>query len=75
MRGLIGVSSAGSGIKAGVVDSRRGVLIGERVRVPTPQPATPSAVVAAAAALVASLGRRRARWASASAGRSSAGGC
>ena len=56
MRGLIGVDIGGSGIKAGVVDSRRGVLIGERVRVPTPQPATPSAVVAAAAALVASLG-------------------
>jgi polyphosphate glucokinase len=56
MRGLIGVDIGGSGIKAGVVDSRRGVLIGERVRVPTPQPATPDAVVAATAELVGSLG-------------------
>jgi polyphosphate glucokinase len=56
MRGLIGVDIGGSGIKAGVVDSRRGELIGERVRVPTPQPATPDAVVAATAELVASLG-------------------
>jgi polyphosphate glucokinase len=56
MRGLIGVDIGGSGIKAGVVDSRRGVLVGERVRVPTPQPATPEAVVAATAEVVASLG-------------------
>ena len=56
MRGLIGVDIGGSGIRAGVVDSRRGVLVGERVRVPTPQPATPDAVVAATAELVASLG-------------------
>ena len=55
MRGLIGVDIGGSGIKAGIVDSRRGVLAGDRVRVPTPQPATPEAVVAATAALVASL--------------------
>ncbi len=55
MRGLIGVDIGGSGIKAGVVDSRRGELIGERVRVPTPQPATPEAVVAATAELVGSL--------------------
>lgn len=56
MRGLIGVDIGGTGIKAGVVDSRRGVLIGERVRVDTPQPASPDAVVAATAALVAGLG-------------------
>ena len=56
MRGLIGVDIGGSGIKAGVVDSRRGVLIGERLRVPTPQPATPVAVVEATTSLVAALG-------------------
>ena len=33
MRGLIGVDIGGSGIKVGVVDSRRGMLIGDRVRV------------------------------------------
>lgn len=56
MRGLIGVDIGGTGIKAGVVDSRRGELVGERVRVLTPQPATPEAVVAATAELVATLG-------------------
>jgi polyphosphate glucokinase len=56
MRGLIGVDIGGSGIKAGVVDSRRGVLVGERLRVATPQPATPEAVVAATAGVVAALG-------------------
>ncbi len=57
MRGLIGVDIGGSGIKAGVVDARRGVLIGERVRVPTPQPAVVEDVVAATAELVRSLPR------------------
>ena len=56
MRGLIGVDIGGSGVKAGVVDSRRGVLVGERVRVETPRPAVPEAVVAAAAEVVAALG-------------------
>ncbi|MEQ8839785.1 MAG: ROK family protein [Miltoncostaeaceae bacterium] len=52
----IGVDIGGSGIKAAVVDVRTGVLVGERVRVPTPQPSTPDAVLAAAAALVEQLG-------------------
>ena len=56
MRGLIGVDIGGSGIKVGVVDSRRGMLIGDRVRVDTPQPASTDAVVEATAELVASLG-------------------
>ena len=56
MRGLIGVDIGGSGIKAGVVDSRRGVLVGERIRVPTPKHAVPEAVVAATAEVVAALG-------------------
>lgn len=55
MRGLVGVDIGGTGIKAGVVDSRRGALIGERVRVLTPQPAGVEAVVAATAAVVAGL--------------------
>ena len=55
MRGLVGVDIGGTGIKAGVVDSRRGALVGERVRVDTPQPAGVGAVVAATAALVAGL--------------------
>jgi polyphosphate glucokinase len=56
VRALIGVDIGGTGIKAGIVDSRRGVLVGDRVRVPTPQPADTAAVVAATAALVAGLG-------------------
>ena len=56
MRGLIGVDIGGSGIKGGVVDPRRGVLAGERIRVETPKPAVPEAVVAATAAVVAELG-------------------
>jgi polyphosphate glucokinase len=55
-RGLVGVDIGGSGIKAGVIDARRGRLIGERIRVETPSPATPEAVVAATAEVVASLG-------------------
>ena len=34
----------GSGIKGCLVDLDRGELIGERVRIPTPQPALPDAV-------------------------------
>lgn len=39
-----GVDIGGSGINGGVVDLERGALAGERVRIPTPQPATPDAV-------------------------------
>jgi polyphosphate glucokinase len=49
---LLGVDVGGSGIKAAVVDIDRGALAGERVRVATPQPATPSAVADATADLV-----------------------
>lgn len=52
----IGVDIGGSGIKAAVVDVRSGALMGARVRVPTPQPATPQAVLGAAAELVEALG-------------------
>jgi polyphosphate glucokinase len=56
MRGVIGVDIGGSGIKGALVDTGRGVLAGERVRVPTPQPAAPEEVVAATAEVVAALG-------------------
>jgi polyphosphate glucokinase len=56
MRGLIGVDIGGSGIKGAVVDSRRGALKTERIRVPTPQPARPEAVVQATAGVIAELG-------------------
>ncbi len=51
----LGIDVGGSGIKAARVDLVTGEFIGERVRVETPQPATPDAVVAATAELVAGL--------------------
>ncbi len=41
----VGVDVGGSGIKAAVVDVDRGVLVGPRHRVATPQPSTPDVVV------------------------------
>lgn len=52
----IGVDIGGSGIKAAIVDVRTGELVSERLRVATPQPAVPEAVVEATAQLVDELG-------------------
>jgi polyphosphate glucokinase len=43
----IGVDVGGSGIKVGVVDVARGILLAPRLRVVTPNPSTPASVVAA----------------------------
>lgn len=51
----LGIDIGGSGLKAILLDEA-GAPIGERVRVPTPRPATPDAVLAALAELVAPLG-------------------
>src|SRR5690349_18878066 len=51
---LIGVDVGGSGIKAALVDIASGNATG-RVRLATPQPATPDAVAATVATLVAQL--------------------
>lgn len=40
----IGVDVGGTGIKGGIVNLRKGALVGERFRIPTPKPATPDAV-------------------------------
>ncbi|HMM49029.1 MAG TPA: ROK family protein [Miltoncostaeaceae bacterium] len=48
----IGVDIGGTGIKVGLVDTVAGALVGERVRVLTPQPAVPSSVIDAARGLV-----------------------
>jgi polyphosphate glucokinase len=48
----IGVDVGGSGIKTGAVDLETGQLVSERLRVATPQPATPEAVIASIARLV-----------------------
>jgi polyphosphate glucokinase len=47
-----GVDIGGTGIKGAVVDVSTGVLTTERVRIPTPQPATPDSVIPVVAQLV-----------------------
>jgi polyphosphate glucokinase len=51
-----GVDVGGSGVKGGVVDLDTGLLIGERFKLPTPQPATPQAVAETVAAVVREFG-------------------
>jgi polyphosphate glucokinase len=51
-----GVDVGGSGIKGGIVDMDTGLLIGERIKVFTPQPATPSAVAKGIAEVVNRFG-------------------
>ncbi|HEX2073500.1 MAG TPA: ROK family protein [Geodermatophilus sp.] len=51
-----GVDIGGSGIKGGLVDLDQGLLIGERLRIETPQPALPDAVCAVVAEIVDSFG-------------------
>ena len=47
-----GVDIGGSGMKAAIVDLDTGELASERLRIPTPKPATPEAMAEVAAALV-----------------------
>ncbi|MGK2852020.1 MAG: polyphosphate--glucose phosphotransferase [Candidatus Limnocylindrales bacterium] len=56
-RMAIGVDVGGSGVKAAVVDTETGRLRSERLRVATPQPATPEAVGATVARLVRRLAK------------------
>lgn len=42
---LLGIDIGGSGIKGAIVDAETGNLVGERKRIPTPQPAKPKSVV------------------------------
>jgi polyphosphate glucokinase len=51
-----GIDVGGSGIKGGIVDMDTGLLIGERIKVLTPQPATPPAVAKAIAEVVNGFG-------------------
>src|SRR6266852_3020603 len=50
----LGIDIGGSGIKGAIVDVDKGTLASERLRLPTPQPATPDAV----AGVVAEIARR-----------------
>ena len=57
-RRFIGIDVGGTGIKGGIVDLEVGDLIGERYRIPTPQPATPEAVGKVIGDIVAVLQQR-----------------
>ncbi|RME28862.1 MAG: ROK family protein, partial [Candidatus Zixiibacteriota bacterium] len=54
----MGVDIGGTGIKAGLVDINKGVVTGETVYEPTPQPAHPDDTVAAVARVVEQFGWR-----------------
>ncbi len=54
---VLGIDIGGSGIKGAPVDVGRGVLLAQRLRIPTPQPAVPEAVADVVAELV-----RHFRW-------------
>jgi len=42
---ILGIDIGGSGIKGALVNSQTGEMVTERLRIPTPQPATPKAVI------------------------------
>ncbi len=51
----LGIDIGGSGIKGALVDTQSGDLVSERIRIPTPQPATPAAVADTVRQLVTEL--------------------
>jgi polyphosphate glucokinase len=53
---VYGLDIGGSGIKGAPVDTSTGELLGERVRIKTPQPATPEAIVETAVEVVRQSG-------------------
>lgn len=54
----IGIDIGGTGTKGGIVDLATGQLVGERFRIPTPQPATPKAVAGVVKQIVDELQSR-----------------
>lgn len=53
---VLGIDIGGSGIKGAIVDTAKGEMITERVRLETPQPATPEAMAETMKALVDKIG-------------------
>lgn len=49
---ILGIDVGGSGIKGAIVDTKKGELITERFRIPTPKPATPAAVIETIEAII-----------------------
>lgn len=60
MSTALGIDIGGSGLKAALVDTTRGRLVSERLRVPTPRSLAPDDVLAAVAGLVERFERTRA---------------
>ena len=54
-RRVVGVDIGGDGIRAAVIDTHTGTLVGSRVRLPTPNPSTVESVVDVVKSLVAEL--------------------
>ena len=52
MAQILGIDIGGSGIKGALVDTESGELASERIRIPTPRPATPDSVAATVRELV-----------------------
>ncbi len=55
---VIGIDIGGTGIKGGIVDLAKGKLIGDRVRIDTPAPATPTPVAETVSMIVDELASR-----------------
>ena len=53
---VLGIDIGGSGTKGAPVDTARGVLVAERIRIPTPKPAKPQAVAGVVAEIVHHFG-------------------
>jgi len=53
---IVGVDVGGSGIKGALVETETGELVAERLRIETPQPATPAAVAEVVAQVVSGCG-------------------
>ncbi len=53
---VFGIDVGGTGIKGAPVDTQTGALIAERIRIKTPQPATPEAIVATSVEVVRQAG-------------------
>jgi polyphosphate glucokinase len=52
----VGVDIGGTGIKAGIVDLEQGILVSDRVKVPTPSGAKPADVLSAVEEVLSTLG-------------------
>ncbi|WP_043846525.1 polyphosphate--glucose phosphotransferase [Crystallibacter crystallopoietes] len=57
-RSVLGIDIGGTGIKGGIVDLKKGKLVGDRFRIDTPKPATPDAVAVVVAGIVDELTAR-----------------